>query len=144
MTDAQRRWTAKKRLLEIEELDNLIDAKQEILDNLHHLSKESVRAVNEVARGQDIKTYDPSSNAIAAKVDFPTEINTDIDRLVDLRREIYREIRQVTDKKQRALLIRRYILLNSWEKIADKLGYTERHAHRLHDDSLDTFAGIIL
>lgn len=144
MTDSEKKELAKKRLLEIEELDNLIDAKSEILEKLKQLSKKAVRVVNEVARGNDVKTYDQNSNAIAAKVDFPQEINADIDKLVDLRHEIYREIKLVEDEKYRAVLIRKYLLLDSWDMTAARLGYTKRHVYRLHDESLDAFAEILL
>jgi len=65
------------------------------------------------------------------------EMNGDIDRLVDLRRDIQQAIKSVADETLQELLERRYIHGQTFERIADEMHYAWRHIHRLHSQALD-------
>ena len=67
------------------------------------------------------------------------EINADIDRLVDLKREMATLIERVNDPSQRLLLEMRYLCGNTWEDIAQKMGYDLRWVYRLHGKALQEF-----
>lgn len=60
------------------------------------------------------------------------KIVAEIDRLVDLRQEIMSSIAAVPDPAQRELLERRYIQLQSLERIAVEMNYSYVHVKRLH------------
>lgn len=60
------------------------------------------------------------------------KIVTEIDRLVDLRQEIMTVIAAVPDPAQRELLERRYIQLQSLERIAVEMNYSYRQVKRIH------------
>ena len=60
------------------------------------------------------------------------KIVAEIDRLVDLRQEIMTVIAVVPDPAQRELLERRYIQLQSLERIAVEMNYSYVHVKRLH------------
>lgn len=60
------------------------------------------------------------------------KIVAEIDRLVDLRQKIMTVIAAVPDSAQRELLERRYIQLQSLERIAVEMNYSYVHVKRLH------------
>lgn len=60
------------------------------------------------------------------------KIVAEIDRLVDLRQKIMTVIAAVPDPAQRELLERRYIQLQSLERIAVEMNYSYVHVKRLH------------
>lgn len=61
-----------------------------------------------------------------------SKIIAEIDRMVDLRQEIMTVIAAVPDPAQRELLERRYIQLQSLERIAVEMNYSYVHVKRLH------------
>lgn len=70
-----------------------------------------------------------------------SEIDTDIDRLVDVKKEIYELTERVADLRQRMLLQLRYLQISkgrrmTWADIALYLGYDERWIMRLHRAAL--------
>lgn len=65
------------------------------------------------------------------------EMNEDIDRLVDLRRDIQRAINDVGDETLQELLERRYIHGQTFERIADEMYYSYMHICRLHGRALN-------
>lgn len=78
-----------------------------------------------------------TQGAIAKIVDLETEINLEIDRLIEKRREIEGVIRTVQDESLRVVLEYRYINGKKWEEIALMLGYDWRWILRLHGRALD-------
>lgn len=69
-----------------------------------------------------------------------TEITTEIDRKIDelysYRCEIHRLINTIDNSIYRAVLIARYINCDTWEKIAENMGYNIRHIYRIHGQAL--------
>lgn len=65
------------------------------------------------------------------------EMNEDIDRLVDLRRNIQRAIKGVGDETLQELLERRYIHGQTFERIAVEMYYSYMHICRLHGKALN-------
>ena len=74
---------------------------------------------------------------ISKIVDLETEINTEIDKLVEKRKEIESVIRAVEDSTLRTLLEYRYINGKKWEEIALMMGYDYRWVLRLHGRALE-------
>lgn len=75
-------------------------------------------------------------DTIARIVDYKQEVNADIDKLVDMKRERRGIIEQLPNKEHRLILTKRYICGHRWEKIAVDLGYNLRWVHRLHGRAL--------
>jgi len=73
---------------------------------------------------------------VAKIVDLQAEINNDIDRLVDLKREIVGVIKTVNNTEYQTLLEKRYLCFDTWEQIAVDMGYNVRHVYRIHDDAV--------
>ncbi len=64
------------------------------------------------------------------------EMNEDIDRLIDLRRDIQQAIKGVGDETLQELLERRYIHGQKWEDISGEMHYECRWIFRLHGKAL--------
>ena len=64
-----------------------------------------------------------TQGAISKIVDLETEINAEIDKLVEKRKEIEGIIRAVEDSTLQTLLEYRYINGKKWEEIALMMGY---------------------
>lgn len=78
-----------------------------------------------------------SGDIVAKVIDLEREINTDIDRLIKVKKDIANIINQVEDNQLRLLLNYRYIDGKVWEQIALDMGYGWRHIHKLHSKALD-------
>ena len=70
--------------------------------------------------------------AVEKVCEVEAEIVAEIDRAVDLRREVKAAIDAVPDPIQREVLERRYIGLQSLERIAVEMNYSYAHVLRLH------------
>jgi DNA-directed RNA polymerase specialized sigma subunit len=78
------------------------------------------------------------ADAIAKIIDLQAEINRDIDRLVDLKREMVRLIKAVDNTEYQTLLELRYLCFKTWEQIAVDMGYNVRHVYRLHGEAVES------
>lgn len=76
---------------------------------------------------------------ICKMVDLEKELDEKIDRMVELRIKIEKEISLVADQRYRSILQMRYI--NGWtlEKIAVETGYSWRQVNRIHGQALERF-----
>ena len=74
---------------------------------------------------------DPVARAVEKMEQWEKKIIAEIDRLYDLRQEIMTVIAAVPDPAQRELLERRYIQLQSLERIAVEMNYSYVHVKRL-------------
>lgn len=73
---------------------------------------------------------------IAKIVDMEREINEDIDRLVDAKRESMAIIRQVAHPDQQLVLELRYLDFKSWPSIAEEMELSPRWVQTLHERAL--------
>ena len=73
---------------------------------------------------------------IAKIVDMEREINEDIDRLVDAKREAMAVIRQVEHPDQQLVLELRYLDFKSWPAIAEEMRLSPRWVQTLHERAL--------
>ena len=69
-------------------------------------------------------------------IDLEAYINSEIDRFVDLKKEIHDVINQVPDNGQKLVLKCRYILFMKWEAVASEMGLSLKQVHRLHSEAL--------
>lgn len=82
------------------------------------------------------KERSPMENALVKLIDLEHEINLDIDKLVDLKREMTRFIAGIENPSFKLLLELRYLTGNTWEDVAGVMGCKLRWIYRLHDDAL--------
>ena len=69
-------------------------------------------------------------------IDFENEINAEIDRLVDIKREITCLINSVPNQEEQTLLELRYLCFKTWEQIAVEMGYSLQNVYKLHSKAL--------
>ena len=126
--------TAKAYLQQAYYIDSEIDAK---LAQVMVLRQTAAKATSTMSitpgGGYDVHRMEAT---IVRMVDLEAEINGDIDRLVDLKREIGAKIKAVERPEYRIVLERRYLCYESWEQIAVGRGYDIRHVYRIHGEAL--------
>lgn len=86
---------------------------------------------------------DRLADAVAKIVDLKAEINRDIDRLVDKKREIAAKLEKVSDRRYYTVLSRRYLLFETFEKISCEMNYSWRRVHDLHGQALEAFQRVL-
>jgi len=64
------------------------------------------------------------------------ELNDEIDRLVDLKKEILDVIGEVRDLNYRLVLEKRHLCFESWPQIGEEMGHTDRWAQLKHQAAL--------
>ena len=107
-------------------------------------TRELAGAVSSPMSGGGGHSSDDRIGKIIAKlVDLENEINSDIDRLISLRKDIETVIDSVPDETQRQLLIARYINGRTFEQIAVEMHYSWRHTIRIHGDALSAVQNVI-
>lgn len=120
--------TAKVYLNQAYWLDRRIDSKLEQLSALKDMATKTTSAMNDdvVSHTRNVHSM---QDVIAKIIDMQTEINADIDRLVDLKSEIMHVIKAVKNPEHQTLLELRYLCFKSWEYVAEQMGYNVRHIY---------------
>jgi hypothetical protein len=121
---------------------------QQIQTNLHQLS--SLRSLSQCMYSfRTTETVSHSKNVTALEdaaikiMEAEEELNAEIDRLVDLKREIREVIAEVNDLSLRLVLEKRHLCFESWTQIGEEMGYTERWAQMKHKMALIAVQAIL-
>ena len=122
--------TTKEYLSQAYRLDDEINTKLESLERLKSIA-EKMTSVNS---GMPHGASDPHSkeDVLIKIADMDAEITADIDRLVDMRRDITQTINGIDDQTYRIILYKRYINHDRWEKIAVDMNFDIRWVQILH------------
>ena len=116
-------------------IDQRINCKIEQVSSLHSLATKANSTLTDMP-GSPNRNVHRMEDIIVKIVDLETEINHDIDTLVDLKAEITKVIKQVEDLELQMLLEQRYLNCRTWEQIAVDMGYNVRHLYRMHEKAL--------
>ena len=120
-------------------LDQMIDSKLEQLETLKSLAmKVTSSFTKEKICGGNIEKSKMESTMVKV-IDLENEINADIDRLVDLKKDIQDTINMMDDINQQLLLELRYLSGKGWDEIAASMGYDPRTVYRIHGKALKEF-----
>lgn len=126
-----------EKLKSIKVLDELINAKLVEIDRLRILATK-VNVTNEGERVQTSSSGDKVSECVVKIVDLQHEINADIDRFVDLKRECMSIIDAIDDQLLVGILYRRYFEYKTWERIAEELYISRQWATEKHKQFVDS------
>jgi DNA-directed RNA polymerase specialized sigma subunit len=129
--------TAKEYLGQAYRLDQRINSKLEQVASLNELATKCTSTLTGMPRNPNHGTS-TMADAIGKIIDLQAEINHDIDRLVDLKREMVKLIKAVDNTEYQTLLELRYLCFKTWEQIAVDMGYNVRHVYRLHDEAVES------
>jgi DNA-directed RNA polymerase specialized sigma subunit len=120
-------------------LDQMIDSKLEQLATLKSLAmKVTSSFTKEKICGGNIEKSKMESTIVKV-IDLENEINADIDRLVDLKKDIQDTINMMDNINQQLLLELRYLSGKGWDEIAASMGYDPRTVYRIHGKALKEF-----
>lgn len=127
--------TAKEYLRQAYLLDQRIDSRIEQLHSLKELALKCTSVVTGMPHSPN-KGESRLEDTVTKIVDLQTEINRDIDRLVDLKRDIVQVIGEVDNPVYQALLEKRYLSFMSWEQLAGEMSISVVYAFKLHKRAL--------
>jgi len=129
--------TTKEYLSQAYRLDRRINSKLEQVASLNELATICTSTLTGMPRNPNRATS-TMADAVAKIIDLQAEINRDIDRLVDLKRDMVRAIKSINNTEYQTLLELRYLCFKTWEQIAVDMGYNVRHVYRLHDEAVES------
>ena len=127
--------TAKEYLGQAYRLDQRINSKLEQVLSLRELTTKATATMSDMPGGGSRNVY-KMQDIIGKIVDLENEINADIDKLVDLKREMVTVIKAVTDPELQTILELRYLCFKTWEQIAVDMQYSTRNIYKLHDTAI--------
>jgi len=127
--------TPKAYLQQALRLDERIHSKIEQIESLNELATKCTSAITGMPHNPSPSTS-TMADAVMKIVDLQEEIKADIDRLVDLKRELVQVIKSVDEIECQMLLELRYLCYKSWDEIGVEMGYTVRNIHYLHKQAL--------
>lgn len=127
--------TAKEYLSQARFLDDRINSKIQQISSLNELATKCTATISDMPHSPN-SGGSTMADAVCKIVDLQEEINKDIDRLVDLKREIMGVIKAVPNVEYQTILEKRYLCFISWEQIAVDMNYSMQHIHRMHSSAL--------
>lgn len=129
--------TAKQYLKQAYRLNDLINSDLAELEQLKILST-SVSSPNLLGMPSSgtKKQEAPFVNAVMKIIELEKVIDAEIDRFVDLKKEIRDVINKVPDNSQKLVLKLRYIQFLKWESVAAEMDLSLKQVHRIHNEAL--------
>lgn len=134
--------TAKEYLSQAKYLDDRINSKIRQVADLNELATKATTTLTGMPHNPN-HGRSTMVDCVAKIVDLQVEINSDIDALVDLKRDIMETIKAVDNVEMQTVLEKRYLCFQSWEQIAAGMNYDIRWLYRLHGKALKEVEGII-
>lgn len=134
--------TAKEYLSQAKYLDVRINAKINQLSSLNDLATKATSTISDMPKSMNSATSS-LENTVVKIITLQTEINKDIDSLVDLKREIAAVINKVEDVRLRLILEKRYLSYEKWEMIAVDMQTEIRTIYREHGYALEEVEKIL-
>ena len=128
--------TAKDYLSQAWRVDRMVSAKLEQVKSLHLLAEKATATLSDMPRKPAPNSH-RMEDIIVKIVDLETEINGDIERLVDLRRDIGKVIKDMANPDHQVLLELRYLAFLSWGEIAREMRYSKSRIFVIHQDALE-------
>ena len=127
--------TAKAYLSQSLRLNQRINSKLEQIQSLRELATKCTPFLTGMPKTPN-QDGSLRADTVLKIIDLEKELQKDIDRLVDLKKEIMAVVKAVDNMECQTLLEQRYLCFKSWEQIAVDMGYNVRHVYRLHDEAL--------
>ncbi len=127
--------TAQEYLNQAYRLDQRINSKLEQVLSLRDLAAKATSTISDTPPGGSCNTR-RMEDIVTKIVDLESEINQDIDELVDLKRDIVQIIKGISNPEYQTLLELRYLCFKTWEQIAVEMNYSIQHIYRLRDKAL--------
>lgn len=117
-------------------IDQRIQSKMEQVASLNDLATRATVTYSDMP-GSGTRNIHRMEDAILSIIELEAEINADICKLVDTKKDIVHKIKSVENTEYQTLLELRYLCFKSWEQIAVDMGYDLRWLYRLHHRALN-------
>lgn len=117
-------------------IDQRIQSKMEQVASLNDLATRATVTYSDMP-GSGTRNIHRMEDAILSIIELEAEINNDICKLVDTKKDIVHKIKSVENTEYQTLLELRYLCFKPWEKIAVDMGYDLRWLYRLHHRALN-------
>ena len=112
-------------------LDQRIETKLREISSLRSLA-ETMRSYSGNEPVCHTRNVTALEDSVIKIMEQERELNEEIDRLVDLKREILDVISEVKDMNFRLILEKRHLCFESWPQIGEEMGHTDRWAQTKH------------
>ena len=123
-------------------LDTQINSKFSQIESLSTLATKCTATLTDMPGNKNNGTS-KMEDTILKIITLQEEINSDIDVLVDLKKEIMTIIKKVENSEYRTLLENRYLSFLSWEKIAVEMKYSIQQVYRKRTEALKKIEEIL-
>lgn len=133
---------AKEYLKGIKKADTIINEKLKELDQLRGMRYKVTQTLKPVMVSGG-GTHGGFTDASDSLIDLEREIDRDIDRFVDLKREAGSLLAQLENPLHYQVLHRRYIMGETFEQIATEINYTYRWVCIIHGRALEAFQKVL-
>lgn len=130
--------TAKDYLSQAFRLDQRINSMLEQVASLRDMASKATASIH-AGRVSGTKQRSPMEDAIVKLIDLEHEIDAEIDKLVDFKREVFSLMDSLEQPEHRFLLEHRYLHYKTWEEIAEMMNYSPRQILRIHSKALVGF-----
>ena len=117
-------------------LNHRIDRKLTQLEALKEMAARTTSAMQEDPV-RHTKNVHAMEDVIVKAVDLEREIDSDIDRLAEMKTELMSVINQIDDPDLQSILEQRYIAFNDWTRITESLGFSRSYVFKLHRKAMD-------
>ena len=136
MDRQEKHLTAKEYLSQAYRIDQRINSKLEQVRSLRELATKATATLSDMPRSSS-PNFHRMEDFITKALDLESEINTELCRLIDIKREIVTVIKCVENYELQTLLEARYLCFKTWEEIAVEMHFDLRWVYRLHSRALD-------
>lgn len=126
-----KQWLSRAKRID-EEIDSLIQTRDETLSRIMSITQSYTAMPVQ-------STKDPHKFDRLAGLEF--DIDRKVDELIEVKREILSTIHQISDRRYRLVLMKRYIDYKTFEKIAVEMHYSYKQVCRLHGRALIEMEG---
>ena len=109
------------------EISQLLELQQHTRDRLTNITQTLTADI--VSGSHDPHRFDKLA-------ELESDINTKIDELVEVKREIFHLIQQLPTRSHRLVLMSYYLDMRTWEQTAVNMNYSWRQTMRIHGQAL--------
>jgi len=125
----------KEYLAQMQYLDERINSKLDQLAVLKELATKANATITGMPKSSST-SHSRMEDTICKMIDLNDSLALDIDKLVDLKKEIKELIDRIPNCEEQTILEKRYLCYKQWNDIADEMHYTSQYALRIHSRAL--------
>lgn len=133
---------AKEYLRSIKKADAIINEKLKEIDQLRGMRYKVTQALKPVMVSGN-GAHGGFADASDRLIDLEREIDKEIDRFVDLKREAGAILRKLENPQHYRVLHQHYVMFETFEQIAVDMGYSYRNVCYLHGRALQAFQRVL-